>query len=242
MPKHVIITSSSDASSFSCHSAAARPREVRAAHEREDAVGLEDRVVRAERILEDALHVGGSTPSAGGPRASRCRRRRSVIGRARRAQQAEDHLADRSTCRCRSRRSARRPRRAATAKLTSLDGEQLAAAERAGAVGLASTCRARAASGRRLPAGDVVARARARRTAAPRSHCVERERAAGPEAAAGRRVEQRRRPAGDAARAAARRSARRPRAATRSAAACTGAAARRRSSRPAPSRPACPRT
>ena len=40
------------------------PREVRAAEHREDAVGLEDRVVRAERVLEDALHVARSSPSA----------------------------------------------------------------------------------------------------------------------------------------------------------------------------------
>ena len=51
------LTASSDASSFACHSASLTPGEVLAAEHREDAVGLEDRVVRAERILEDALHV-----------------------------------------------------------------------------------------------------------------------------------------------------------------------------------------
>ena len=45
-------------SSFACHSESLSPEKYSGAEHREDAIRLEDRVVRAERVLEDALDVG----------------------------------------------------------------------------------------------------------------------------------------------------------------------------------------
>ena len=92
--------------------------EVRLADHLEDAVGLEDRVVRAERVLEDALRRAGSTPSAAtlqrgdveaveGDRPARDRR------------QAQDHLPDRALAAAALADQRRRPRRRLTSKLTS---------------------------------------------------------------------------------------------------------------------------
>ena len=53
--------------------------EVLAAEHREDAVRLEDRVVRAERILEDPLHVAVVLLELSAAPGARCPRRRSVI-------------------------------------------------------------------------------------------------------------------------------------------------------------------
>ena len=121
-----------------------------------------------------------------------------------------------STCRCRSRRSARRPRPGRTLKLTSRTACRLRAAEGADLVDLVT--RRRAAAWLRPPSSRPRSdRARPRRTGGSSAHLLERERAAVPEPAAGRRVEQRRRRPRDPGQPLARRTARRSRAATRSA-------------------------
>ena len=213
------LTASSDPPSFACHSEAVEPGEVRAAEHREDAVGLEDRVVGAERVLEDALDVGVvllQLPALQGrdvdaveaDRAARDRRRRRIIFPIVDFPLPLSPISDTTSPGC-------------DGEADVTDREQLAPAEGADAVGLAAGVEPRA-SGGRLPARGRVARARAERRAAPPRTSRTR---AGSGPGTGSRPGDRAATEGapGCPSAAARRTAPRPPAATRGAVACTDA-------------------
>ena len=160
-------TDSSDSPTLLAPRRPAHAREVRVADDREDAVGLEDRVVGAERVLEHALHVCGSSPAGRVPRGRAMSVPSNRDRPRRRRPEPQDHAADRALA------------AAALADqrddLAGLDreadvahGDELGAAERADPV--ASWRRGRARASRRTPSPSTRrgGRARPRRRAAAR--------------------------------------------------------------------------